>query len=363
MLHRTVNKSSHTNGISPPSINFHHQDKSPLKSKLSDLHLDDHDEKKAKDQNSRKRRRFILRCLRASMVCSAGFVAMVQFVKVVPSFLNPRIRVVNYANPDGRSVRERYNNTQVIKPEVCFITASYSKDAEEMDKLVVVNNHSPYLRFFLFTNLNDEEWNTPGWSKIVTSFDYKRMITHSRYGKFMGWKHAEVQECKVAFYMDACLRPTQNQTLWRGLAEMIASDESAGLMQSLHPKNRTGVVGEFLAIQNSKKDVPANIVTSLQWMIAQKDLDPKAPIYLNENFGYNPKSPVYQRVSQAFWDHYSMEEDSWRDQPLWAFMLHRYNVTPMPYPPNVYDNLWGRNRGKLLGHNGHEYKSEKDVLA
>jgi hypothetical protein len=195
MLHRTVNKSSHTNGLSPTNINYHHHDKSPLKSKASDL--DDHDEKKAKDQNSRKRRRFILKFLRASIFCFAGFVAMVKLD--LPSFLKPRIRVVNYANPDGRYVRERYNKTQVIKPEVCFVTASYSKDAEEMDKLVVVNNHSPYLRFFLFTNLNDEEWKTPGWSKIVTSFNYKRMITHSRYGKFMGWKHPQVQECKIYF--------------------------------------------------------------------------------------------------------------------------------------------------------------------
>lgn len=365
MLHRTVNKSSsHTTGVA------FHQHSPPNKGLINDSSgatsadlLDDHDEKKAKDQNARKRKRFILRFLRMILFSLAGLVAMVQVMKVGRSFLKPRIKVVNYANPDPRSTRLNYNKTKVIKPEVCFITASYSKDAAGMDQLVVVNNHSPYLRFFLFTNLNDKEWKTPGWTKIVTTFNYKRMITHSRYGKFMGWKHPQVQECQAVFYMDACLRPTQNQKLWRDLSGIIASDTTAGLMQSLHPKNRSGVVGEFLAIQNSKKDIQANIVTSLQWMIGQKDLDPDAPIYLNENFGYNPKSPIYQKVSQAFWDHYSLEEDSWRDQPLWAFMLHRFNVTPMPYPPQVYDKLWGRNRGKLLGHHGHEYKSEKDVLA
>eukprot|EP00980_Cylindrotheca_fusiformis_P026344 scaffold15914_cov80-Cylindrotheca_fusiformis.AAC.2 len=235
-----------------------------------------------------------------------------------------------------------------------------------MDKLVVVDNQSPFLRFFLFTNLDDSQWKTPGWTKIVTSFHYKRMLTHSRFGKFLGWKYPQVNECKAVFYMDSCLQPAQNQTLWRELAEIIASDKTAGLMQSLHPDNRSGVVAEFLAIQRNRKDIEPNIVKSLQWMIAQDDFDTHAPIYLNENFGYNPKSPIYQKLSQAFWDHYSQEKDSWRDQPLWAFMLHRYNITPMPYPTNIPSTkkLWVKGfRFISMGHRGHTYQTESEVLA
>jgi hypothetical protein len=265
---------------------------------------------------------------------------------------------VNFFNPDAPN--ERLGSQEII-PEVCFVTSSYSKNAAEMDKLVEINNLSPYLRFYLFTNLNDEQWKTPGWTKIVTNLGYRRMITHSRYGKFMGWKHMELRECKAVFYFDSCLTPAENQTLWRELADQIYNDHESGLMQSIHPNNRSGVISEFLAIQHSHKDIEGNIVKSLNWMIGQDDFDPTATVYLNENFGYNPNSYVYQKTSKAFWERYSLEEDSWRDQPLWSFMLHRFNVIPLPYPVQK-DQVWKRNTERTLGHNRHEYLSEKDVL-
>ena len=129
-------------------------------------------------------------------------------------------------------------------------------------------------------------------------------------------------------------------------------------MQKVHPKNRTGVLSEFLAIQDSKKDIESNIIASLQWMIAQPDFDPKAPVYENDNFGYDPNNKAFQKVSQAFWDRYSLELDSWRDQPLWAFMMHRYNITPVPWPnTELTEACTGR-----MGHHGHEYHSEEEVL-
>jgi hypothetical protein len=248
---------------------------------------------------------------------------------------------------------------QNTKPDVCFVTSSYAKDSYNMDNLVRVINGSPYLRFYIFTNLNDSEWNTPGWEKIITNFTYRRKITHSRYGKFLGWKYPQLQECRAVVYMDSCIRPTQRQGIWRKLASSLQTNE-VGLMQDLNPKNRSGIFGEFLAIQKSQKDMTANIVNSLRWMVQQPDFDENIPIYWNEQFAYSPKSKVYQRLSQDFWDRYSKEEDSWRDQPLWAFMMHRHNVTPMSWPED--EVLWGRSRVDY-GHNAHEYYSENDVLA
>ncbi|KAL3937611.1 MAG: hypothetical protein SGBAC_007320 [Bacillariaceae sp.] len=228
-----------------------------------------------------------------------------------------------------------------------------------MDNLVRVVNGSPYLRFYIFTNLNDEQWDTKGWEKIITNFTYRRKITHSRYGKFLGWKYPQISRCRAVVYMDSCIRPTQRQNIWRELALRVQQSE-VGLMQNPNPKNRSGIFGEFLAIQKSQKDMTSNIVNSLRWMVHQPDFDENIPIYWNEQFGYNPKSKIYQQLSQDFWDRYSQEEDSWRDQPLWAFMLHRHNVTPIPWPEK--EVLWGRSRVDY-GHNAHEYYSEEDVLA
>jgi hypothetical protein len=274
---------------------------------------------------------------------------------------NPR-RIIHFLNPDdgeeGSSFLRSKNKSPPL-PEVCFVTSSYAKDSSHMDNLVRVVNGSPYLRFFIFTNLNDDEWKTPGWEKIVTNLTYRRKITHSRYGKFLGWKYPQIQECRAVIYMDSCIRPTQRQQLWRDVAEKLESSD-VGLMQDLNPKNRSGIFGEFLAIQRSEKDLSHNIVNSLKWMASQPDFDENIPIYWNEQFGYNPKSEVFQELSQAFWDRYSEEADSWRDQPLWAFMLHRYKVEPISWPED--ETMWGRSRDDY-GHNAHEYYSEIDVLA
>lgn len=325
--------------------------------------LEDHDVKKTLNQSAMRRRKTMYRRIRLLIITFGILSLLVHGYYEARRYIQSRVPSVTFENPDTSKLRG-YNDssdTSLIQPEVCFVTSSYSKKKKEMDKLLVVNNKSPYLRFYLFTNMNDDEWPTPGWTKIVTHFKYRRIITHSRYGKFLGWKEPKIQACKAVFYMDACLRPSENQTMWRELAEIIATDE-VGLMQWPHPKNRTGVIGEFLAIKDSKKDIDKNIVKSLQWMIAQDDLDVNATIYMNENFGYDPNSEVYQKLSQAFWDRYSLEEGSWRDQPLWAFMLHRYNITPIPYPV-PYQQVWQRNNGRSLGHHGHAYTSEKDVLA
>ena len=287
---------------------------------------------------------------------------VVMAVILIKRALKTKRTYIEFFNPDTdtslRRTIQPYNQTIKEKADVCFVSAAYSKRAEDMDKIVGVKNKSPYLRFFLFTNLNDKQWETPGWHKLTPPLKYRRRITYSRFGKFLGWKMPHIREsCKVVFYFDSCLFPNNNQTLWRELARQISNSES-GLMQKLHPKNRSGVLGEFLAIQNSKKDIESNIIASLKWMIAQPDFDPKAPVYENDNFGYDPNNKVYQKISQAFWDRYSLELDSWRDQPLWAFMMHRYNITPVPLP---YKELTKPCTGRM-GYDGHEYHSEEDVL-
>mmetsp|Transcript_9145 Transcript_9145/g.21798 ORF Transcript_9145/g.21798 Transcript_9145/m.21798 type:complete len:377 (+) Transcript_9145:137-1267(+) len=356
------NNNNHTNG------GAYHQ--SPKRNNALQLSIsEDHDVKKTLNQSAMRRRKTLYKRIRV-VVAIMGILALLYKGYLEGCrYMLARVPSITFENPDDDSSQLRgvvYNESDadamIIQPEVCFITASYSKKKKEMDKLLVVNNKSPYLRFYLFTNLKDKEWSTPGWTKIVTNLNYRRIITHSRYGKFLGWKEPQIKECKSVFYMDACLRPSENQTMWREFAEIIANDETGvGLMQWPHQKNRSGVIGEFLAIKYSRKDIDANIVKSLQWMIAQDDLDTNALIYMNENFGYDPNSETFQKVSQAFWDRYSLEEDSWRDQPLWAFMMHRYNITPIPYPVE-YKKVWQRNNGRSLGHDGHIYTSEKDVL-
>ena len=238
------------------------------------------------------------------------------------------------------SRNEHAPTLQKNRKSVCFVTTSYANSPKLTDQLVDMSGASNRFRYYLFTNFHDNQWKTPGWQKITTQFLYRRRITHSRYGKFLSWKYKEIRaNCQAVFYMDSSNLPVMNDTLWTNLATTISQMEP-GLMQMQHPtNNRSGIFSELYDIIAAQKDYRLNIEKTIRWLKRQPDYEEATTIYLNQLFGYDPCSPIYQRVSNAFWEHYSLELDSWRDQPLWAFMLHRYNVSPIPFPVSK-DELW-----------------------
>jgi hypothetical protein len=77
-----------------------------------------------------------------------------------------------------------------------------------------------------------------------------------------------------------------------------------------------------------KKNVAANTNASLKWLQKQADFAKQMPYYINKWFAYDPSNPKFQEASSFFWDRYSQELDSWRDQPLWSYVLHHFNITP-----------------------------------
>lgn len=244
---------------------------------------------------------------------------------------------------------------------ICFITSSYAISPHGVDKLIAIEEDSLF-HFFVFTNFRDDEWNTGGWKKITTNFAYRRLITHSRLGKFFAWKYDVVQNnCCVVFYMDSSVQLHADERIWLNLTSAIFESE-LGLIQHEHPETRKGIFDEFNAIVKWKKDYGGNINRSVLWLHEQDSFNDSVTIFLNQLFGYNPRCTKFQGVSKAFWERYSMEKDSWRDQPLWAFMLNRHNITPMrfPFPMN---NVWSKRKESSLGHNHHHYQSESDVAA
>jgi len=74
---------------------------------------------------------------------------------------------------------------------------------------------------------------------------------------------------------------------------------------------------------------------------------------------YDPFNPLYQQVSSFFWSRYSLELDSWRDQPLWAYSLNKFNVTPMIL--NKTQQSLFKKVLRRRGFGGHAYESEAEV--
>jgi hypothetical protein len=96
----------------------------------------------------------------------------------------------------------RNNNTMI-----CFVTSVFGRSAEKADKPPNVENIFPNdtaseYEFLLFTNM--ENLTSPGWTNIVlTDLPYRRFITQSRWGKFVGWRHKGLAHCGTVIYMDA----------------------------------------------------------------------------------------------------------------------------------------------------------------
>lgn len=48
----------------------------------------------------------------------------------------------------------------------------------------------------------------------------------------------------------------------------------------------------------------------------------------NQPPAYDPNNAQYRELSSSFWKTYATYGGLWRDQPLWAYILYKYNVTP-----------------------------------
>ncbi|KAL3916143.1 MAG: hypothetical protein SGARI_008022, partial [Bacillariaceae sp.] len=233
------------------------------------------------------------------------------------------------------------------KIDICFISSIFGDDLESADKpgdvsrvwldgdttgyggFFLRNNKQSQqqkeapvettFRFFLFTNLADMEV-SKGWTKIVKNDDtddlpYRRFITKSRWPKFMGWQQKQLKGCQTIFYFDGHYQPNPaHYGEFKEVAQQIHASKG-GLAQVPHPHKRTALQ-EFSRILFKHKDIPQNVEKSVQWLQSQPDFDNTCRLYQNAFFGYSPQTKEFRKAAEFFWNHYSKEEDSWRDQPL-----------------------------------------------
>jgi hypothetical protein len=167
--------------------------------------------------------------------------------------------------------------------DVCFVSCIYAKSKESADKpadVSALRQANPSFQYFLYTNLEDMD--TPGWTKIVKQFSYRRYITQSRWGKFMSWKDPEMQACQTIFYFDGHFEPKKvSADVFRAEADSIRRSKF-GLAQI---KRGHSVMDEFQMILNKKKDIPVNVDAAIKWLQAQPDFNPQCTMYANCFFG------------------------------------------------------------------------------
>ena len=252
----------------------------------------------------------------------------------------------------------RKRKIQLSPTDLCFVTAEFSETADDMDQLPTLEAGmiTDPRRHFAFTN--QPTYGVPeGWTKIVLdktiSQKYTRQITKSRWPKFMGWQHPALEHCQVIFYGDAYLLNPINETNWMEMAEEIKQNP-VGLMQD----KQIGLRGDDKPLQELVKVAKEGKLSyelankTIDWLENQPDYKRDAPVYKNAIFGYDPHNAGVQKLMLDFWDIYAREELSWRDQPIWAYLLAREEMRPLALH---------RKNGKLFGefgergHGGHVY--------
>jgi hypothetical protein len=257
------------------------------------------------------------------------------------------------------------------KIDICFVTSIFGEELENTDKPGDVSSVwldedysrkiSTTFRFFIFTNLQDMPI-SEGWTKIVKTDEelpYRRFITKSRWPKFMGWKDKHLQPCATIFYFDGHYQVVPaNMYDFPTVAREIKNTPT-GLAQRPHPKGGTAL-SEFSRILLKHKDIPSNVEASVLWLQSQPDFDNRCKMYQNTFFGYDPKNPTWQAAVEFFWNRYSLEVDSWRDQPLWCYTLQHVGLTqPMMLPEEGSNGLFQKDKSRT-GHNDHQYNEEAD---
>jgi len=242
--------------------------------------------------------------------------------------------------------------------DICFVTSEYADDAQDVDQLSIptLANRTGF-QHFLFTNLQDLK--PPGWTQVITNLNFSNHIIESHFAKFLGWKFPEIQEsCQIAIYIDGIYKIADKPESFQKVADHILNtpseltfDERPGWMQFVHDLKRDGPLGELQAIAKWKKDTPEHIRRTTEWLFSNVPPDvanatewlATIPIYLNTWIAYNPKSPHFRRLTEDFWSVYSRGTISWRDQPTWAFFVHKHGKTPLPFPgrKKTYFKLFG----------------------
>jgi hypothetical protein len=171
--------------------------------------------------------------------------------------------------------------------DICFVSSIFAPTTETADRPNDFTNakmqSTTTFQFFLYTNLEDLA--SPGWTKVIRHFNYRRFITQSRWGKFMAWKDPEMKNCQTIFFFDGHYAPAGKSKTFTELAESIKQSKF-GLAQKLHPSIAgRSAIAELYTILRKGKDIKKNVDASIEWLQAQPNFYGNCTLYMNGFFG------------------------------------------------------------------------------
>lgn len=239
--------------------------------------------------------------------------------------------------------------------DICFVTSLFSDNPKLIERegpypITNYTNKHPSFKYYYFTNVHGLPSN--GWELIVMDDmdkSFTRFITQSRWPKFMGFRHNKLQECKAIIYSDANRPPKDlGINIWGDLVKRVLGS-SSGIMQDKRPGKAT-IFEEMHSIVVRKKDISANIDISKKWFLEQEDFHDDAKGWWNMALIYDPSNMQLQELFTTLWARYSDEEGSWRDQPLYRYLVDKLDVEPLPLSGDGHSAYFARVRSSGKHH-------------
>jgi hypothetical protein len=202
-----------------------------------------------------------------------------RYINIVESDVS--VVVMKPAEADTPQLKERAPEPV----DICFVSSIFAPTTKVADRphdlTTFQMENTTSFQFFMYTNLEDLE--SPGWTKVLKNFTYRRFITQSRWGKFMAWKDPEMKACQTIFYFDGHFKPDGSPKWFADLAKQIR-ESAVGLAQRLHAQ-RPSAIEELDRILRYKKDIKKNVNASIEWLQAQPDFYNNCTMYNNGYFG------------------------------------------------------------------------------
>tara|TARA_A100001037_G_scaffold306597_1_gene353142 strand:+ start:58140 stop:58919 length:780 start_codon:yes stop_codon:yes gene_type:complete len=223
--------------------------------------------------------------------------------------------------------------------KICFTSALFG-DPKTLDKPAKFERNPNY-DYFLFTDIDEEHFDT-SWDVInikdnpnISSLTSN--VRKSRYPKFMSWELLETmgRHYDVVFYCDGHYAPNNHEDVeFEKLATKIKNEKEFPFVQTEHIRlsvRRGGINAEMQQIVISGWDDEKSMnKTKLFFKKYDPSVDLDYPQYFeNTCFGYSFENENVRNITKRFWDIYTTEDITYRDQPLWNFLLLKYNFKPI----------------------------------
>lgn len=226
--------------------------------------------------------------------------------------------------------------------KICFTTALFG-DPKNLDTPPKFERNPNY-DYFLFTDIDEEHFDT-SWDVINIKdnpniSNLSSNTRKSRYSKFMSWELLESmgKNYDVVFYCDAYVVPNTNMRRpnqsWNKIISDIMNEKTFPFMQKKHRRPEVcegGIMTELYNIKEQNRDSVESIQKTINFFKNyDSDVNLQYPQYFeNTVLGYKFNDKTIRDFTRKFWEIYTKEDITYRDQPLWNFLLLKYDYKPL----------------------------------